>query len=195
MRMIQRLSSVALAVAAMGFVHTASAQTDAPNRAGGTVAAIAGLGIGTQTGSGAGFSIGVEGGYTLPMHLYIGGNFTYNVGKINSWLFEPQVGYDLALFGDLPIMIRPFVGLGYQSYSVASAACSGLSGAEESACVAEANSLGVGSVTGFVISPGAVGTYALTPHIYVGGEVRFDIGTETGTPVLINILGTGGYRF
>ncbi len=122
MRMTHRLTSVALAVATAAVAHPASAQTavyvapppgpppgsdDAVNRPGGTVAAIAGFAFGTCTGCGAAFGFGVEGGYTLPMHLYLGGNFTYTPGTVHTLLVEPQVGYDLAPFGDKPILIRP----------------------------------------------------------------------------------------
>jgi hypothetical protein len=161
------------------------------------VAVVLGLGFDTQTGGGAGFAFGVEGGYTFPMHLYIGGAFDYKVGGFNTWLFEPQVGYDLALFGDLPIMLRPYIGLGYESLSYGGAIASGCNGNAE--CEAEANAISSAvstSAGGFVISPGVLGTYAITPHIYVGGELRFDIGLVTGgTAATVNILGTGGYRF
>ena len=192
MRMTWRLTSAAFAVATALVAHTASAQTEdtAVNRAGGTVGAVAGLGLQTFTGGGAGFAFGAEGGYTFPFHLFVGANFSYTAGKLPSWLFEPQVGYDLALFGDLPIMLRPYVGLGYESFSVGSAAgCN-------AECQSFANAAGISTSTGgFLISPGVLATYAITPHIYAGADVRFDIATASGTGLTINILGTGGYRF
>jgi len=198
MRMTWRLTSAAFAVATALVSHTASAQTEdtAVNRAGGMVGAVAGLGIGTCTGCGAGFGFGVEGGYTCGFHLYVGANFTYELGKVNSWLFEPQVGYDLALFGDLPILLRPYVGLGYESFSIGSAASGSCANSgDPTLCQSLLNSVST-SFGGFVISPGALATYAITPHIYAGADLRFDIGTASGFGgVTINILAAGGYRF
>jgi opacity protein-like surface antigen len=70
------------------------------------------------------FGLGIRGGYTLPMDLYVGGTFDYFIGEHNEstvneyhseydfsfWLLTPEVGYD---FGITPaFMVRPFGGIG-----------------------------------------------------------------------------------
>jgi hypothetical protein len=216
MKTIRNVASIALLLGSLTVAETASAQTvvvaapppsvgnpEAVNRAGGTVAAILGLGIGTCTGCGAAFGFGLEGGYTFPFHLYVGANFTYFAASLSSWVFEPQVGYDLAVFGELPILLRPYLGLGYQHYNIGSAisnaACAGETGTELALCQSEASAV-AGAVStsagGFLFSPGIVGEYAITPHIFAGADVRFDISTISGYGgVTIDIFGTGGYRF
>ncbi len=99
--MTRRLPSIALALCALGFARQAHAEQyvqplpgpTVPNnidRAGGIVGAI--LGVGAK--SGYGFGLGAEGGYSLPFHLYLGGNFTYFTGSsgASAYLFEGQVG-------------------------------------------------------------------------------------------------------
>jgi hypothetical protein len=70
------------------------------------------------------FGLGIKGGYTLPMDLYLGGSFDYFFGEHNEstangyhyeydfsfWMLAPEVGYD---FGITPaFMVRPFGGIG-----------------------------------------------------------------------------------
>jgi len=184
MRMIRGISSVAVALATIGLAHTASAEqvvVAAPSaeevgvdRAGGSVAAI--LGFGTH--SGTGFGLGAEGGYTLPMHLYIGGNFTYFTGSnsVSAYLFEGQVGYDLGVIKAAPILIRPYVGLGYETFT--------------------ASAFGVSlSAGGAVITPGVVGTYFITPHIFAGADIRLDYSTSSAGGGIFDLFATGGYKF
>ena len=185
MRRIRGISSFAVALATIGLAHTASAQqvvvAASPSaedvgvdRAGGSIAAI--LGFGAH--SGAGFGLGVEGGYTLPMHLYLGGNLTYFTGSdsVTSYIFEGQVGYDLGIIKAAPILIRPYVGIGYQNFT--------------------ASAFGVSvSAGGAVITPGVVGTYFITPHIFAGADIRLDYSTSSAGGGIFDLFATGGYKF
>jgi hypothetical protein len=156
------------------------ARNEGVDRAGGVIGGI--LGFGAHAGSG--FALGVEGGYTLPMHLYLGGNFTYFVGSddVSAYLFEFQVGYDLGVIRQAPVLIRPYIGLGYENFSVTVPA----------GCGAFCPS----SVGSFVITPGVMGAYFFTPHWYAGADLRLDIATASGEAFTVfDLFATGGYKF
>lgn len=191
------MAAVGLSVFAVAFAKEAHAQqvvvaaTPAPtpvedgeavNRAGGMVGGIVGFGAHTGTG----FSFGAEGGYTFPFHLYLGGNFSYFVGSnhVSAYVFEPQVGYDLAVSPKVPILIRPYVGLGYEN--IVASACG--SGAAAGFCASA-------SFGGFVLSPGVLAAYFFTPHLYAGVDVRIDVATASGSFVNESFYATGGYKF
>jgi hypothetical protein len=152
------------------------------DRPGGTIQGL--LGFGAYAGSG--FGLGVEGGYTLPIHLYLGGNFTYFTGNAveSAYLFEFQVGYDLAVIRRVPILIRPYGGLGYERFNYGLVGDCGIKGA-----VCED---GGGS---FLISLGAVGTYFFTPHWFAGVDLRIDIPTAGYGWTVFDFFGVGGYKF
>jgi hypothetical protein len=185
--MTRRLPSIALALCALGVAGQAHAQQYAPpppgpavatngvDRPGGIVGVI--LGVGAKTGYG--FGLGAEGGYSFPFHLYVGGNFTYFTGSsgVSAYLFEPQVGYDLAVIPNVPVLIRPYVGIGYEGISVSNCpfgACGGGSG---------------------IITPGVLGAYFFTPNFYAGLDLRFDIATASYGSAVFDIFATGGYKF
>jgi len=154
----------------------AYSRSDGVDRAGGIIGGI--LGFGAHAGSG--FALGVEGGYTLPIHLYLGGNFTYFTGSddVSAYLFEFQVGYDLGVIRRAPVLIRPYIGLGYENFSVnipanCGAFCSNSTGSA-------------------VITPGVLGAYFFTPHWYAGADLRLDIATAF---TVFDLFATGGYKF
>jgi len=192
--MIRKLTSIAVALCAVVFVREAKAQyappppgpAPAPSGGGeeiGRPGISAGAVLGFGAHSGYGFGLGVEGGYSLPMHLYLGANFTYYTGSddVSAWLFEPQIGYDLDVIHSVPILIRPYVGIGYENVSLNLPGC---------------GSFGIScSGGGFLISPGVVGSYFITPHIYAGADIRLDIGTGTGSSAVIAFFANGGYKF
>jgi hypothetical protein len=78
----------------------------------------AGEDIGDYNPYGIGFA--VHGGYTLPMGVFIGGNFDYFLGDSegdsswNVYQFMVEGGYDIGL-GPTAV-IRPQLGLGYTTY-------------------------------------------------------------------------------
>src|SRR3954468_20558779 len=67
-------------------------------------ASVAGL-LGYGFKDGVGLGLGVRGGYTLPMNVYIGGTFVYHLGKsqstpigdvkTNIYYFGVEGGYDI----------------------------------------------------------------------------------------------------
>jgi len=61
-----------------------------------------------------GFGLGVRGGYTLPMHVYLGVTFIYHLGNsapVSTRVFYPGLegGYELTAG---PVLLRPYVGFG-----------------------------------------------------------------------------------
>jgi hypothetical protein len=173
--------AVAVAVVALtaGFSSEASAQE--ADRAGASVAGYAGFGF-LSGGAGAAFEFGARGGYTLPMHLYVGGDLGFQVASYNIFHIQGEVGYDIGLTKEL--LLRPYAGLGFDDVFVSE--CAG-------GFCASASALG------FVFSPGAVVTYAVTPNFFVGGDARIPIllggSNGFGTAVGFDLLGTGGYKF
>jgi hypothetical protein len=184
-----RALSLSLALAVLGVSTSASADEEAVDRPGGIVNGI--LGFGAHTGSG--FALGVEGGYTLPFdvpagHIFVGGNFTYFTGSsgYSLALFEVHGGYDLNVIKAAPVLIRPYIGLGYADVigpSNNNPLCSALN---------DCGSFGGGS---FVVSPGVLGAYFFTPHWFAGVDLRVDIATASYGYAAFDFFGTGGYKF
>jgi hypothetical protein len=157
-------------------------------RQGGTIGGVLGFG----TDSYYGFALGVWGGYTLPFHLYLGGAFNYFTGDsfVSSYLFEFQVGYDLAVIPRAPVLIRPYGGLGYEHFSYGNFGC-----IDNLDCT----NGGLGSL---VISIGAQGSYFFTPHWFAGVDIRLDIPTAGQVdhnyvvdPNVFDLFAQGGYKF
>jgi hypothetical protein len=203
--MIRRLSSVALALCALGFARQASAQQyyapppSVPMQQGGPSQGTATYGhgeavdrqgfivggfLGFAAKSGYGFSLGAEGGYTLPFHLYLGGSVTYFTGSdnVSAYLFEPVVGYDLAVVPTAPVLIRPYAGIGYENVSWSQV------------CVGNFCGPGTSNGTG-VIMLGAKGMYFFKGHAYAGVDIHLDIQTSSWGSAIMNFLGVGGYKF
>ncbi len=161
-------------------------------RQGGTIGGVLGFG----TDSYYGFGLGVWGGYTLPYHVYLGGTFNYYTGDsiVSSYLFEFMGGYDISVSPRVPVLIRPYLGLGYEHFSVGDYACLNAND--------DCFNTGFGS---FVFSIGAQGSYFFTPHWFAGVDLRFDIPTAGGVgvnnaavvfdPNVLNLFAQGGYKF
>jgi hypothetical protein len=145
------------------------------------------LGFGANSGSG--FGIGVEGGWTLPAHIYLGGNFTYFFGSAldSAYLLEFQGGYDLAVIKQAPVLIRPYAGLGYEHFSEGAAACGSLAGTN--LCDV------AGGGGSFVISLGAVGSYFFTRNFFAGVDLRIDIPTAGYGWTVFDGFAIVGYKF
>lgn len=135
-------------------------------------------GVGTQ-----GVGLGVRGGYTLPINVYIGASFAYHLGGTNekdgvkytgsSLLVGPEVGYDLAAG---PLVVRPYVGLGYGS-AKAKAELNGSSVVDR-------------SEGGFALWPGVLARYPID-MFFVGVDARFAV--ITGTDKITNANGFGAF--
>lgn len=158
-----------------------------------SIAAIAGVGLnetklkddaGNETKDGVGtqgVGIGLRGGYTLPMKVYVGAAFVYHLGGSNeanqvkytgSTLYlGPEVGYDLELG---PVIIRPYVGLGY--------------GSVKAKAEAGGTTLLDRSEGGFAVWPGVMARYPVDAF-FVGADARYAL--VTGTDKITNAGGAG----
>ena len=71
--------------------------------------------VGAAT-NGYGFGLGARVGYTFKVPIYVGGNFMYHAGSGNesgterAWYPSGEAGYDVGIG---PVLVRPYVGLGY----------------------------------------------------------------------------------
>ncbi len=138
---------------------------DAPDRAGFSAGALVGL------ASTFGFGFGVRAGYTLPFRLYLGAAFAYFLdGTDSMFSIGPEVGFDIALPGGLPLMLRPYVGLGYTH-------------------VDELIESGA-----FVAYPGVEFLYEFVPHVFAGIDIRVPFVTVGQETAVFNALLTAGYK-
>jgi hypothetical protein len=138
---------------------------------------------------GVNLGLGVRGGYTLPMNLYLGGTFVYHLGKsqnvgygdstMNVYYFGVEGGYDIAAG---PVVIRPYLGLGAVTAKVT---------------MPSGTFLGVpvpgGSVsdTKLGVWPGATLLYPLG-SAFIGADARYLIRSEFNA---FSIFATGGVQF
>ncbi|WP_394838764.1 porin family protein [Pendulispora rubella] len=137
---------------------------------------------------GAGF--GVRAGYTLPMKLYLGGMFQYNLGselegttgktrgRVMNLGGEVGYNFDVAQF-----TIRPYVGAGV-----------GIAGGDIKGLDEHDNKVK------FSVWPGVQGLYNVTDQLYAGIDARYtfiftDLGPGGGNANAIGVYGTVGYRF
>ena len=139
----------------------------------------------------AGFGLGLRGGYTLPMNVYLGLTLVYHLGKsdtianvdvgANMYLLGVEGGYDI-MAG--PVVVRPFLGLGPVFIHLNQAYPTGLG-------TAVGNS---DTFTKFGIWPGAAGLYPINDMFFVGGDMRVLIVPDSdGTA--FSIFLTGGAQF
>ncbi len=135
----------------------------------------------------ANFGIGVRGGYTLPMHLYVGGTVVYHFGTSNdvpsfggktvtasAHILYPgvEVGYDIHAG---PVIVRPYggVGLGVALVSLG----------DES-----------DSKSSLALWPGCQVTYDIPRSpVFVGGDARLLVMTSGGDPSF-GMFATAGMR-
>lgn len=163
----------------------------------GSVGALLGVGFATSSNSAdinpAGFGLGVRGGYTLPMNLYLGGTFVYHFGgsqnilgadvSFNMLYFGVEGGYDIEAG---PVIVRPYLGLGdvigYGSIPQVCAfgVCAGGGSASSSA---------------FGLWPGVAVLYPID-NFFVGGDTRFVIATGDNSDFTeFSLFATGGLKF
>jgi hypothetical protein len=136
------------------------------------------------------FGIGVRAGYTLPQHIYIGGEFSYFFGGTElaysyaTYNIGPEVGYDIGLAA-APVLIRPYVGLGYDGLSISGTGC---------------GTFCQQSTGGFALWGGAIGTYNFTRNWSAGVDLRLIIPTFTTFTdgpgiVAFTLSAVGAYKF
>ncbi len=164
-----------LSLFAAGAAH---AQEESPTAGHASVAGL--LGYGFKDGLNLG--LGVRGGYTLPMNVYIGGTFVYHLGKseggadVNLFYVGPEGGYDIPAG---PVVVRPYLGLGVASAKVTS----------------DLSAFGGGKISDsssrFAVWPGATVLYPLG-NAFVGGDARFLIVSDFNA---FSLFATGGYQF
>jgi len=151
-------------------------------------ASVAGL-LGYGFKDGVGLGLGVRGGYTLPMNVYVGGTFVYHLGKSEStplgdvsehiYYFGVEGGYDINVE---PVVIRPYLGLGA---ATATATVPGFSFGGTSVPSQTA------SDTKFAAWPGATVLYPIG-NAFVGGDARFLIVSDFNA---FSLFATGGMQF
>jgi hypothetical protein len=144
-------------------------------------ASVAGL-LGYGFKDGLNLGLGVRGGYTLPMNVYVGGTFVYHLGNspggtdVNVYYFGAEGGYDIPAG---PVVVRPYLGLG----------------AATAKATADLSALGLGKVsnsdTKFALWPGATVLYPIG-SAFVGGDARFLIVDQFNA---FSIFATGGMQF
>ena len=169
---MQRLIVICLValLLALGSATTAAAQNTALTAGKGTVSATLGYGIyvGEGDGNPYGLGLGVRGGYTLDMNLYVGGLFNFFVGETDSVggvdssarfiQIAAEVGYDIAVES---VVIRPSLGIGAGIFSVST-----------SGSVAGVDLDSSDSETYLLLAPGANVIVPLG-GFFVGGELRY----------------------
>jgi hypothetical protein len=141
----------------------------------------------------AGFGLGLRGGYTLPMNVYLGATFVYHFGfsestpegdvSGNILYFGVEGGYDIEAG---PVLVRPYLGLGDVIGSVTIPTVSSpflnIAG-------------GTTSEGHFGLWPGGTVLYPID-NFFVGGDLRYLI--VTGSDAHFNAFGifaTGGMKF
>ncbi len=151
--------------------------------------ASAALLLGDGFKDGVGLGLGVRGGYTLPMNVYLGGTFMYHFGKSEStpfgdvsthlYYFGVEGGYDIYA---APVLIRPYLGLG-----AATAVASVPGGTFEGITVDGTSN----SDTKFGVWPGVTALYPIN-NFFVGADARFLIVSDFNT---FSLFATGGMQF
>jgi hypothetical protein len=145
----------------------------------------AGALLGFET-SGFGFGIGARAGYTLGIHLYLGGDIGYNFGSGGDHVFSlaPEIGYDFGLPIGAPILIRPYVGVGFALVS---------EGTSTQTNNGITLTIAGGTSGAFLVSPGVLGLYDVLPNFFVGADLRVPIYSAGGSASFEGLL-TAGYR-
>jgi hypothetical protein len=173
----------------------AMAQNDpAPDREG----ASAGVQLGYGFDDAYKFGLGVRGGYTLAQKIYIGGTFVYHFGESDSaggvsvsehlLYVGPEGGYDIVIPSAPQVLIRPYLGLGFESVSVS----------DSGAVIQGVNITGAsvsGTSSGFSFWPGVTGLYSFTPNWSAGLDARVVVATFGGGDTTFALFLDGQYKF
>jgi len=184
--MIKKLLTTLSAVGATMLMGATPAHAEAAPTAGHV--SVGGL-VGYGFKDGTNFGLGVRGGYTLPMNVYLGGTFVYHLGKSQStavgdvssniYYFGFEGGYDIAAG---PVVVRPYLGLGAAT-AVASIPAFDFGGVTMPASSA--------TDTRFGLWPGASVLYPLG-SAFIGADARYLIVEDYNA---FSVFATGGVQF
>lgn len=184
--MIKNLALALGAAAAVMLFGATPAHAEAASTAGhGSVGALVGYGFKDGTNLG----LGLRGGYTLPMNLYLGGTFVYHLGKsvdtgfgdakVNVYYLGFEGGYDI---GAGPVVIRPYLGLGpAMGHSSSPAISAGAFSIPETST----------TDTRFGLWPGATVLFPLS-SAFIGADARYLIVEDFNA---FSLFATGGLQF
>jgi hypothetical protein len=191
MSVTQRLL-IAGAVSTISFAPALALADTAPDREGVSAGVLLGYGF----DSAYKFGLGARGGYTLSQKIYIGGTFVYHFGQSQSiggfseseslFYVGPEGGYDIVIPSAPQILIRPYLGLGFESVSVSASGTQTLGG-----IVVNVG----GSSSGFSFWPGATGLYSFTPNLSAGLDARVVVATFSEGDSTFALFLTGQYKF
>ena len=183
---MKRLPIALAAACLLSLAGAKAAQAqESPTAGHGSAAALLGYGF----KDGVNLGLGVRGGYTLPMNLYLGGTFVYHLGKSEStafgdakthlYYFGVEGGYDI---NAAPVVVRPYLGLGAATATatIPGGSFGGVSFPETSA-----------SDTKFGVWPGATLLYPIG-NAFVGADARFLIVSDFNA---FSAFATGGLQF
>jgi hypothetical protein len=162
-----------------------------------------GASVGVQLGYGFDdaykFGLGARGGYTLPQKIYLGGTFVYHFGESDSaagftssehlLYLGPEAGYDIVIPSAPQFLIRPYLGLGFESVSVSDSGGVLVNG------VAVAGTSASASSSGFSFWPGVTGLYSFTPNWSAGLDARVVVATFGGGDTTFALFLDGQYKF
>ncbi|MBN1652598.1 MAG: hypothetical protein JXA30_02360 [Deltaproteobacteria bacterium] len=128
--------------------------------------------------------IGLRGGYTLDMGLYIGAQFLYIWGAgggipTSTTLIGAEAGYALSAG---PVVIMPSAMLGAAIFSI------------DTDSTGWGSSISGDSSTDFYAAPGASVIYPIK-SFFIGGDARFYLIFAEKTVKGLNFMLTGGMRF
>jgi len=134
------------------------------------------------------FGLGLRGGYTLPMNVYVGGTFVYHLGSSqtvnavevsgNVFYLGVEGGYDIAAG---PVVVRPYLGLGPAFLHSSSPTFSGFGGSIG----------GSNTETRFSAWPGVLGLYPIG-SFFAGLDMRVLIVEHASA---FSMFATGGMQF
>ncbi|NTV47957.1 MAG: porin family protein [Chlorobiales bacterium] len=149
-----------------------------------SAAALAGYGF----EDGYNFGLGARGGYMITNDIYVGGMFTYNLGKsegdvdVTSYIISGEVGYNIPMQGS-NFSVRPYVGLGILGASV-----------DVPSYTVFGYTYGGGSesTSDFYLAPGVVCTVPVGTNMFVGADARYMIVSDFDS---FGIYGTFGLNF
>jgi hypothetical protein len=132
------------------------------------------------------FGLGVRGGYTLPMHVYLGATFVYHFGSsssgVSTSLLYPGLegGYEISAG---PVVVRPYAGFG-PVFVRASAPTTVVAGVTEGG--------GTSVTTLFGAWLGGVAMVPIADRFFVGGDLRLVLVSGFTT---VGVFLTGSARF
>jgi hypothetical protein len=149
----------------------------------------AGLLAGNGFKDGYNIGIGARAGFTLPITpIYLGGTFMYHFGKtendftVKVLYLGPEAGYEGGLG---PLVVRPYLGLGYASVTASTPAITVL-GASFSASDTSSSKL--------AFWPGVTALFSLG-GAFVGADARYVIITDSDSFNAFSIFATAGLSF